>query len=447
MLASLFIPKVLGITEFGYYQLFTFYITYTGVFHLGLNDGVYLINGGIARKDINKSEIKSQYMVGACYQLFFAAILVLVAVFGGFGEERAFIIAMTAVYLVLANATGFFGLVFQAMNETRLYSASVALDGVCMLLPLLVLLGLGNPDYRLYVVLSAFSKAVVIVFLLFHARDFIASKTLRPSRSVQLAFESIKVGVRLMFANIIGMLVIGAARFLADAHWDIDTFSVLSFALSMTMFFMTFVSQASMVLFPALRQATEDEANRFFDVASDAVDLFIPAVYIAYFPAVYLLSWWLPQYQASFLLFAHLLPLCVFDAKTDMIGATFLKVLRKESLLLGVNVLTFLIAMAGDLVAVLFFGSLDLLVIWTVVAIIVRSYLIELYLCRTFEANRGTLPYASLAIAVFFMIVTASLPDGLALAAVVVALALYGLMFRRRMASVVSYMRNWGDRS
>ena len=39
---TLILPKFLGIESFGYWQLFLFYVSYIGFFHLGINDGVYL---------------------------------------------------------------------------------------------------------------------------------------------------------------------------------------------------------------------------------------------------------------------------------------------------------------------------------------------------------------------------------------------------------------------
>ena len=43
---SLVVPKILGLASYGYWQLFVFYASYSGFFHFGLNDGIYLIEGG-----------------------------------------------------------------------------------------------------------------------------------------------------------------------------------------------------------------------------------------------------------------------------------------------------------------------------------------------------------------------------------------------------------------
>lgn len=61
MIMSLMVPKVLGVESYGYWQLFIFYASYCGFFHFGLNDGVYLIEGGKGRADIDKKSINSQF--------------------------------------------------------------------------------------------------------------------------------------------------------------------------------------------------------------------------------------------------------------------------------------------------------------------------------------------------------------------------------------------------
>ena len=42
----LVLPNLLGETEYGYWQLYLFYTSYVGFFHLGLVDGIYLRIGG-----------------------------------------------------------------------------------------------------------------------------------------------------------------------------------------------------------------------------------------------------------------------------------------------------------------------------------------------------------------------------------------------------------------
>ena len=41
ILLTLVLPKVLGVEEFGYWQLLIMYVNYLGIAYLGLNDGLY----------------------------------------------------------------------------------------------------------------------------------------------------------------------------------------------------------------------------------------------------------------------------------------------------------------------------------------------------------------------------------------------------------------------
>ena len=84
VIQSLLVPKLLGVTQYGYWQLFIFYIGYVGFFHLGLNDGVYLINGGKSRDEIDKRLVFSLFVVTTVFQTVVAVIIAMCAISSGF---------------------------------------------------------------------------------------------------------------------------------------------------------------------------------------------------------------------------------------------------------------------------------------------------------------------------------------------------------------------------
>lgn len=119
---SLLVPKVLGVTTYGYWQLFVFYVSYSGFFHLGLNDGVYLIEGGRTRIEIDKKLINSQFIVASVMRLGAGLLISLAGVVFADSSQRRFVLLAFALYTVMLNLSSYFGYVFQAMNETKLYS-------------------------------------------------------------------------------------------------------------------------------------------------------------------------------------------------------------------------------------------------------------------------------------------------------------------------------------
>ena len=84
---SLLVPKVLGVTSYGYWQLFIFYAGYSG-FHFGLNDGVYLVEGGKTRNEINKVAINSQFRVAVLLQVLVGIAFCILSIMITPEEER-----------------------------------------------------------------------------------------------------------------------------------------------------------------------------------------------------------------------------------------------------------------------------------------------------------------------------------------------------------------------
>lgn len=393
-LLALFVPKVLGIDEYGYWQLFIFYSSYVGFFHFGLNDGIYLLFGGKTREEIDKSSIKSQFLFVVAMQLVIAACVVVVSFFTIDDSHRMFVVAAVAFFMVTGNATSFLGYIFQAMNETKLYSFSVLVNSLAFLLPLVVLLVLRISSFEIYIVFYLVAKVISLIFCLLRSLDFLKVAFLPASKTFKRSFECMRVGIKLTLANVLNMLIVGVIQFLADWEWGIEFFGQVSLAFSMVTFFMTFISQASMVLFPALRQANKADLVAFFERTRDATNFFLPGILVLYQPFAWILTIWLPQYAFSFQLFSFLFPICVFDGKMDVVGATYLKVIRGEKALLLINFTAVVISALGSYCGIVLFHSIELAIISALIAIIWRGffseYLVEKKLnCGSSKTNIG----------------------------------------------------------
>ena len=440
---TLLVPKLLGTTQYGYWQLFIFYVTYVGLGHLGLNDGVYLIKGGQTRNEIDKRSVNSQFVFGMGFQAVIALLIVALAVFGGFGPDREFVITCTGIYLLIQNAANYFSYLLQAMNETRVSSYSKIVERLTFLAPLVVLLVVRYQSYQPFVISYMVSSLVQLFFCMWFCRDFIHAGVEPLPLAAADAWQSIRVGFKLATANIISQLILGIARFAIDAAWGIETFGELSLALSLVSFFLQFVMQASMVLFPALRQAHPEEVKGFFDKSRDLMSLLFPLLYVLYFPMVWLLGLWLPKYANSFLYFAFLIPICVFDSKMNICCTTFFKVLRKETALLKVNLLTCFASAALTLVGIFVFNSIHFVICGVVVAIVGRSLVSETYLAGYLKAPAGTkLAIGEIALTAVFVVSALALPTWLAIVIYCFAYAVFLLVFRGRLSALLSKVKS-----
>lgn len=407
---SFLIPKALGTTEFAYWQLFIFYTSYVGFFALGSIDGLYLIHGGTRREKANFSDFKSQYIVSS---LMVAVLSILFSIIGCqfLGDaSRSAILIFTSAYSIFSHMTAALGYIFQTMNETRLYSRSVIIDRGCFLVALLILILFRVDTFTLYIILYIAAKAISLLFCLYHARDILKAKCLPLMESIQHVFHSIRVGFGLMLSNIAEMLILGSMRQFIDMKWGIDQFGMVSFSLSIVTFFSTFISQASMVLFPTLRQCDETEQASAYTALRNILSIVFPAVYMLYFPLVFLLSLWLPEYQESFSYFSLLLPICIFDSKMSICSTTYFKVLRHERLLLIINTATVALSAALSFFSVFSLNSIDAALSSVVFCIMARSIVSELWINRTLNVDASLVVIGEMALTILFLASSSSLP-------------------------------------
>lgn len=101
MILSLLVPKLLGVTSFGYWQLFIFYTSYIPFFHFGLNDGVYLLNGGKSYDELDKSSLKSQLLLGTLMELLISLFICFFVFYSEIGLDRKFVIYQTLINFLL----------------------------------------------------------------------------------------------------------------------------------------------------------------------------------------------------------------------------------------------------------------------------------------------------------------------------------------------------------
>ena len=104
-LVTLVVPKLIGIEEYGYWQLYLFYSSYIGFLHFGWNDGIYLKYGGKEYNDLDKRLFFSQfYMLVSLQLLLMIFIFTLSNIFSTTDDNKLFIFRMVALCMVIVNA-------------------------------------------------------------------------------------------------------------------------------------------------------------------------------------------------------------------------------------------------------------------------------------------------------------------------------------------------------
>lgn len=382
VLMSIVVPKFLNVENFGFWQLFLFYVSYAGFFHFGLTDGIYLTIGGKKVEELDKKELNNQFHI-LFYIQCCISIIVLITSKLYFSNEKTYILNISAFYILIANLNWFLGYIFQAINETKIYSISVMIDRVLFIIFVCLTFIFKINSFYFLMILYTFTRMVALLYCVKKSNNILSIKTDNVLFSLKNTFNFIKIGINVTLSSIASMLIIGVGRFFVENKWGIEEFSKFSFAISLTNFFLTFIQQISMVLFPALRLLKNPEdVKQFYYTCRRILCVILPLIFICYIPCKVILSWWLPQYSVSLEYLALLLPLCIFDGKMQLLSNTYMKVLREEKMLLKLNVIALIISFILSIVGTYILSNTYFIIIGLLISIIIRSILAELFLAK-----------------------------------------------------------------
>lgn len=406
MLVSLVLPKILGVDDFSYWQLFVFYNSYVGLFHFGLTDGLYLRYGGTKLKDMDNNLIGSQIKLMSIGQIGICAVFLCVLPFIVHDSMRQFVWICVCVFLIILNLMNGLGYIFQAGNETKLFSISTIISKLLFIIFVVILLTVfHNKNVKYYIIAFLLSHVIATSYSIYKGSKFVFSKFIPLKRLIPETFSNMKIGINMTISAIAGSLILGLGRALVDSHWNLTSFGVFSLAISLATLILQFISQISMVMFPALRQKNGERQIEIYRLLRDSMGIILCGVLIIYAPLKSILSWWLPNYSESLTYLGFILPICVFDGKMQMLYNTYLKVLRKERALLVINVVSCLISLALCLFSTYFINSIFAIIYSMIIAISIRSIISSIYLSRKMQINyERTIPIELLLCVIFVLL-------------------------------------------
>lgn len=443
VLTSLFIPKLLGVEQFSYWQLFIFYSGYVGFFHFGLSDGIYLRYGGKELEELDKPMIGSQYRLMTSWQIVLCIIMLPVLILTTSSPERRIVWACIAVYMLLANIACFWGFVYQAANRTRVYSVQTIISKVAFIFCIALLLFLHYDQFELYIILFIASHLVAALYCIIKSKDFIFAKGTPLKEAVSEAWINIRVGINLTISNIASSLILGIGRIFVDMTQEITEFGLLSFAISLTNFFLQFISQVSMVMFPALRQIEPNKARQLFISLRRNSSYLLCFIMVLFVPMRKILGMWLPQYEVSLNYLTWLLPICIFDGKMQLLYSTYLKVLRKEKSLLAINIISLAVSALLCALSTFVLESLNALVVTMVFCIALRSILSNIVISRNYELSVDSITAWECILSVVFIVSNMYLGLWKAGAIYLAAYCIFMVFNRRYIADILRMIKEY----
>lgn len=383
----LIVPKLIGVDEYGYWQLFLFYSSYVGFLHFGWIDGIYLRYGGYVYGNLNRNVFLSQFFILLLFQLLISIIIFTLSTFIIHDDNRIFIFQMIALYLFLTNIRHYFLMILQATNRIKVFAKITIVDRVLYLFIILVLVLLGNNQYELMIYADLIGKLISLFYAIYSCKEIILSKFINFKFVFREILSNTNSGIKLMFANISSMLIMGANRFGIEKTWNVEIFGKVSLIFSISNLMMIFINALGIILFPLLRRMNITKVTNFYEVIRNLLSVTLLSLLILYFPLEVFLSAWLPKYADSLKYLTFLFPIFIYEGKMALVVNTYLKTLRREKVMLQVNLISLFFSVLCTYLTTQYFESLDLTMLSIVIILAFRSILAEFYLGKLLKIN------------------------------------------------------------
>lgn len=404
ILLNLFVPKLLGVTEYSYWQLYVFYSSYVGFLHVGWIDGIYLKIGGEEYDQLDKRQVGSQFWYLLIFELFLSFFVVIWVYLFFLPSQRSLVLILTAIVSVVTIIKTFVLYIFQSTNRIKEYAKLSRNDRYLYVLFTAIYFLFGGRNFIWLISLDIFSKIIVTIWGMTLMKDILSVKLIKVRLLFPEIMDNINIGSKLMVSNIASTLIIGIIRFFVQQRWSIETFGKLSFTLSLSNMFLTFINAIGIVMFPLLRRTNRNRLSQLFQIFRG---LFVPLTYlllIFYIPAKIILSLWLPEYTESLKFMGILFPIVIYEGRMSLLINTYLKTLRKEKTILLVNIITFVITSLASLIMIFLVGNLDLTVALILISLAFRCNLAEFFLCKSMRLEIGILQFVETFLTLMFIL-------------------------------------------
>lgn len=387
ILVTLIVPKLVGVQIYSYWQLFIFYSAYVGFFHFGWSDGVYLKYGGNKFEDLDKNLFYSQIINFTLFQFFISIIIFLFSYIVISNDYQRYIFYIISVYSFFFNIRGLLLLILQSTYKIKEYTQIVIIDRLFYIFCITIAVIFFNRNYVILILSDLFAKLISVIYEIYIFKKFLILKDRKYYFDYKEIINNIKIGISLMFANIASMLIIGVVRFGIEKSWDIITFGKISLILSISNIFMVFINAISIVMFPLLRRLERKRLPNIYIFLRKLFMLLSLSILLIYYPIYVFANYWLPQYSDKLLYLSFLFPICIFEGKNSFLVSSLIKTYRLEKIMMYSNIFCLILS----IVSTYFFAykqrNFTLTIINLVIMIILKSLVLELFLCKHIKIN------------------------------------------------------------
>lgn len=377
---GLVVPKFIDEYQYAYWHIYLLYVSYVGVLHFGLLDGIVLRYSQYDYEELDKNRLRSQFAA----LLFINSIAwIIVFAYGVFSGGLIKLIAILVAFGIFTkNIFTYNSFLFQITNRIHNYASIVIIQRVVYGFFVVLLIVFEQRNFIWFCIADLAGDCAGIFFGLFYNKDLHFGKLLPLKEVLQETWWNISSGILLMFSTWSSMLLVGGAKMIIEWKWGPLVFGQTSFAFAIASLMLSFVSAISIVLFPSLKRMRQEDLPLFYKKLREMMVPFLFWSLLLYYPECWILETWLPQYTNSLVYLGLLSPMVVYASVVSLLTNNYLKAYRKENELLLINITAVFLAACLYGLSAYWFKDFTVMLLAVVLVIMLRSIVSEFFVIK-----------------------------------------------------------------
>ena len=381
------VPKFLGIDDYAYVKIFTFYITYVGISHLGLIDGIYIKYGSFEYDELPGEKVRGYARVLFIMQIIEAIVLAIVMSILVGDKNRTIIFIFTFFNMIIINMTTLLTYINQITKRFKMFSINTVLNKVLYLIGIVILILINSFGYITYMVLQTIINIIILGIYLYNDRELVFGKSISIKEAIHDSISLIKVGFFVLIGNFISLLILGIDRLFIDRLFSLKDFAIYSFAYTLISLFFILLNSITTVIYPYLTRARKDSYKEVYETIRVSITIIMSITLCAYFVIKVIVINFLPQYNESFSILMYLVPTVIYSGQINILISNFYKVLNKTKEYTVNNIVALILAFTTNFLAYIIFKDMKSIAVATLVSFILWVLYSDLYFKKILQVK------------------------------------------------------------
>ena len=361
IVTSIFLPKILNVTDYGLFRIFTLYLGYTALLHFGFVDGILLRFAGNNYESLSKEEMRTYSRFYMAMQLIVGGIVCVSGIFVANSDYR-FILWMLGIDLVAINLTSYYQFLSQATKRFREYALKNLTLSVFKTIFVLALLLCHTGfhwqiSYRFYLLFLVIADLLMLLWYLVIYRKITFGKKLPLSVQRKPIVDLFRTGIVLTLAYQVSHLIHMLDRQFVSMLYSIETYAMYAFPYNLVTLISTMVASLAIVMFPMLKKSSKEAISKNYNTILSGVCAIIGGSLVLYYPLVAFIGWFLPEYTGSVIYLKIILPCILYTGAISVVMFTFVKILNENFRFFKNSLLILALGFVSNYVAQLLFHT------------------------------------------------------------------------------------------